>query len=155
MMLETRQGRAVTTWDREPSEIPGTTPHPRPACRRKSNIPFLTQLAQGNTREHLGERDEKGVDQCSVLAGTLAGTTRDGEGGVPGLTYFSFSLEGVYLVSRGMKPKVSVETEGTFCTLHKTVLHSFVLGWEWGSGPPGSGLAGLSWRVVEVEGRCG
>lgn len=121
----------------------------------KSNGPFLTQLAQGNTREHLVEGDERGVDQSSVLAGTPACVAWDGGGEVPGLTYFSFSLEGVDLVSRAMKPKVTVETDCTFCTLHKTVLHSFVLGWEWGSGPPGSGSAALSWEVVEVEGRCG
>ena len=121
----------------------------------KSNIPFLTQLAHGNTREHLGEGDEKGVDQCSALARALACATRDRGGGVPGLTHLSFNLEGVDLVSRAMKPRVRDGLDCTFCTLRKTALHSFVLGLEWGSGLHCSGFAALSWQVVEVEGGCG
>ena len=36
-------------------------PRPHLACRRESDTPFLTQLAQGNTREHLDEGDESGL----------------------------------------------------------------------------------------------
>jgi len=142
MVPKTPQGREATTWNHEPSEIAGTTPRSRLARGRMSNIPFLTQLAQGNTREHLGEGEERGVDQRSVLTRTLACATRGGwEEGVPGLTHLSFSLGCVDLVSRAMKPKVRVETDCTFCTLHKTALRSFVLGWELGSGLHCSGWA--------------
>lgn len=99
--------------------------------KERLNIPFLTQLAHGNTREHLCEGDEKGprVRHTRWL---------------PGLTDLSFSLNGVDLVSRPMELKVRDEPSCTFCTLHKTVLRSFVLGLDWVSGSPGSGFAALS-----------
>ena len=68
-------------------------------CGRDLYIPFLTQLAQGNTREHLDEGD---VDQCSVLDKDprVRHTEWGKEGGRSVCPHLSFSLENADLVSR-------------------------------------------------------
>ena len=42
-------------------------PHTPVAGGRQYNAPFLTQLAQGNTREHLDRGGGREVDQCFAL----------------------------------------------------------------------------------------
>lgn len=69
-----------------------TTPRPCLEHRRESNVPFLTQLAQGNTREHLDEGDEVVLISVRFLKRTLACATQDGRGGSI-WPHLSFSLE--------------------------------------------------------------
>jgi len=145
-MLETRQGRVATTWDRESSEVVGKMPRSCVAYGRKIEHTFLDAVGTWKHSRAPGRERREGVDQCSALARTLVCVPRDGGGGLPGFTHLSFNLESVDPVRRAMNLRIRDELDCTFCTLRKRALRSFVLGLGRGSGPLGSGL--VAWEVV-------
>ena len=71
-----------------------------PPVQRESDVPFLTQFAQGNTREHLGECDKTLI---SAKLPTLQKRPRDQRDVYP---HLSFSLEDTDLFSQATKLKI-------------------------------------------------